>query len=170
MSQVTNLSIGGAIPPSVATSYVTNSGTAVPALNVLNILGSGTATTNGSGNTVTISITGGGFTWHDVTGGSATLAAENGYIADKSTLTTFTMPTNNAIGDTIKIVGKGTGLWTVIYGANQNIVFGSSTSTTTTGNITSTNAGDCIEMVCTTASATAPIFTVVSSIGNPSIT
>jgi trimeric autotransporter adhesin len=131
--------------------------------------GAGISISNGAGS-ITISNTGAGFTWFDVTGGSATLAAESGYIADKSTLTTFTMPTNNAIGDTIKIVGKGTGLWKIVYTTGQNIVFGSSTSTTTTGNISSTNAGDCIEMVCTTASASAPIFTVVSSIGSPSIT
>lgn len=49
----------GPVPPTVATSYVTNSGTAVPAANVLNVFGSTVAAgTNpfrsiGSGNTVT---------------------------------------------------------------------------------------------------------------------
>lgn len=121
-------------------------------------------------NTITINNTGAGFTWHDVTGGSATLAAQNGYLADSGSLTTFTMSSNNAIGDTIKIVGKGSGGWKIVYTTNQNIIFGSSTSTTTTGNIASTNQNDCVELVCTTASATQPIFTVVSSIGNISIT
>ena len=52
----------GSLPPSVATSYVTNSGTAVPAANVLNVLGSTVAAgTNpfrsiGSGNTVTYQV------------------------------------------------------------------------------------------------------------------
>ncbi len=113
-----------------------------------------------------VSPSGGGFVWHDVTGGSATLAAQNGYIADAGTLTTFTMPTNNAIGDTIKIVGKGAGGWTIVYGAGQFILFGNQTTTTTTGDLASTNANDSLELICTTASATAPIFTVVSSIGN----
>lgn len=153
-----------------AETFHTDSGNATASSNAITIAGGGGISTSGSGSTVTITATGGGFTWHDVTGGSATLAAQNGYIADSGSLTTFTMPTNNAFGDTIKIVGKGTGLWKIVYGTGQNIVFGSSTSTTTTGNISSTNAGDCIEMVCTTASATVPIFTVVSSIGSPSIT
>lgn len=131
--------------------------------------GSGIAVTTGS-NTITIAATGGGFTWHDVTGGSATLAAQNGYIADAAGLTTFTMPTNNAFGDTIKIVGKGSGGWKIVYGAGQNIIFGSSASTATTGNISSINAHDCAEMVCTTASASAPIFTIVNAVGNLSIT
>jgi hypothetical protein len=120
-------------------------------------------------NTITISSSSSGFSWHDVTGGSATLAAENGYIADSASLTTFTMPTNNSIGDTIKIVGKGSGGWSIVYSALQNIIFGNVTSTTTTGNISSNNANDCLELVCTTASVAAPIFTVVSSIGNISV-
>lgn len=121
-------------------------------------------------NTITISASGSGFSWNNVTGGSATLAAENGYIANAAGLTTFTMPTNNSIGDTIKIVGNGSGGWKIVYGVLQNIIVGSSTSTTTTGNIASTNAHDCVELVCTTASITAPIFTVVSSMGNISVT
>jgi hypothetical protein len=131
--------------------------------------GTGISIANGS-NSITISAAASGFTWHDVTSGSATLAANNGYIADKSTLTTFTLPTNNAFGDEIKIVGKGSGGWTVVYGAGQNIILSSSTTTTTTGNLASTNQNDCCELVCTTASVTAPIFTVVSSIGNLAIT
>src|SRR5260221_8507484 len=44
----------GSIPPSVAEAFVTNSGTAIPVANVLNVLGSGEVTTSGSGNTLTI--------------------------------------------------------------------------------------------------------------------
>ena len=50
------------IPPSVPTSFVTNSGTAVPVANVLNILGQVIAAgstpvlTTGSGNTVTVEV------------------------------------------------------------------------------------------------------------------
>lgn len=44
--------------PSIATSYVTDSGTAVPSSNVLNVLGIGGTTTTGAGNTITIDATG----------------------------------------------------------------------------------------------------------------
>lgn len=54
----------GPLPPSVATSYVTNSGTAVPSANVLNVLSNQSninndngTTTIGSGNTVTVLLT-----------------------------------------------------------------------------------------------------------------
>jgi hypothetical protein len=45
----------GPVPPSVAQSYVTDSGTAVPALNILNVLGGEGIDTSGSVATITIS-------------------------------------------------------------------------------------------------------------------
>jgi hypothetical protein len=53
---------GGPVPPSVATSYVTNSGTAIPVANVLNVLGTSVAAsaipvqTTGAANTVTVQV------------------------------------------------------------------------------------------------------------------
>lgn len=134
---------------------------------VLATLSAGTGITivNGAGS-ISISASGSGFTWNDVTGGSASMVAENGYVADSGSLTTLTMPTNNSLGDTIKVVGKGSGGWSIVTGLLQNIKFGSTATTATTGSLSSTNANDCLELVCTTPSITAPIFTVVSSIGN----
>lgn len=65
MSQISGPSGGGGvIPPTVATSYVTDSGTAVPALNILNVLATDSTANNangilttGSGNTVTVVLT-----------------------------------------------------------------------------------------------------------------
>jgi len=53
MSQIYKSTSG---TPSVATSYVTDSGTAVPAANILNVLGTDGVTTSGAGNTVTVSL------------------------------------------------------------------------------------------------------------------
>lgn len=44
----------GPVPSNVATTYVTDSGNAVPASNVLNVLGNDGITTSGSGNTITV--------------------------------------------------------------------------------------------------------------------
>lgn len=46
------------VPPEVATSYVEDSGSAIPSGNILNILGGSGIATSGSGNTVTITATG----------------------------------------------------------------------------------------------------------------
>ena len=53
MSQIYKSTEGS---PTVATTYVTDSGNAVPAANILNVLGSNGITTSGAGNTVTISL------------------------------------------------------------------------------------------------------------------
>lgn len=57
MSQFFQGVIEGNLPPSVATTYQANTGTATPAANILNILGDENITTTGSGNTITISPT-----------------------------------------------------------------------------------------------------------------
>lgn len=62
MSQFFVETTGGNLPPTVATSYVTNAGTAVPAANILNVLGTTVSAGThpfisiGSGNTVTYEV------------------------------------------------------------------------------------------------------------------
>jgi hypothetical protein len=132
--------------------------------------GAGITVTPGA-NTITIAATASGFTWTDVTTtGPIAMVKENGYIADSALLITFTLPTSAAFGDTIRIMGKGAGLWTITYGANQQIIYGKNSTSVTTGSLSSTNAADCVELICSTASITQPLFTVFSSIGNLSIT
>lgn len=64
MSQIIKNLASGPVPPAVPTSFVTDSGTAVPVANILNILTNDTSanndngiTDNGSGNTVNILLT-----------------------------------------------------------------------------------------------------------------
>jgi len=69
-----------------------------------------------------------------------------------------------AVGTVIKIIGKGAPGWSIVQAAGQSIILGSVPSITgPTGSVSSSNAGDCVELVCITADVT---FRVVSSVGN----
>lgn len=114
--------------------------------------GSGVTITNASG-AITIAASGGGYTWTDATSASYTLAAQNGYVANRGGGVTFNLPPSGTLGDTISIIGKS-GLWTISQNANQRISIGNVNSTIGVGgSVTATDAGDCISLVCITAGA-----------------
>ena len=152
--------------PSIPTTFVTDSGNAIPVLNTINILGGIGITTSGSGNTITISVMSSGFTWHVVTSASnpTTLVKENGYIAKGAGVVTFVLPPAAGVGDTFNIVGYGN-LWTLTQNAGQTVTLGTRTTTAGVGgSVTATMVTDSIELVCVTANTE---FYVVDSIGNP---
>ena len=98
---------------------------------------------------ITISAIGSGFTWTTVTSPTQALATENGYVANDSVLITFTLPSVAAVGSTIKILGLGSGLYTIAQNANQYINFVSGTTTVGTGgSLTATEKFDSITLVC----------------------
>lgn len=123
--------------------------------------GTGISISNGS-NSITINATGGGITWSEQTSSPVSAAVNNGYVANLGSLLTFDLPGTFAIGDTIRIAGKGAGLWVIDAPAGDTVIFGNQT-TSSGGTITATNANDCIEIVGTTANS---VWTVLSSIGN----
>lgn len=115
--------------------------------------------------TINLEVAGAGFTWTDVTSATQTLAVENGYVSDRGGGVTFTLPATTVPGATIIIVGK-LGLWSVAQNANQQILVSSSSSTIgIAGSISSTNVGDCIEMVAITGGAST-VWRVRNSMGN----
>lgn len=116
--------------------------------------GPGVSISNGVG-TITISGTGSGIGWTEVTGATQAMAADQGYVANRGSLITFTLPATAAFGTSISVVGKGAGGWQINQNAGQNIQVGSVSSTVGAGgSIASTNAFDSIDLLCTTANTT----------------
>lgn len=150
--------------PSVPIYFITNSGTASADLNNLNVVGSGGTTVTGSGNTITIGVSGSGMTWSTITA-SQTLSVNNGYfcIAPGGALV-LSLPAVSNIGDEIEIYLDGATSFQVTQAANQSVKFGAQVTTTGVGgSITTTGQGDGIRMVCRTANLR---WYIVSCMGN----
>lgn len=157
------------LPPSVPITFQTQSGTATALLNILNIFGALGVTTSGSGNTVTLSLTGGGFTWTDVTASTQTIVAQNGYATDNVSGVTYTLPATSNFGDTFKIIGK-LGLTTITPNAGQQLLISSLSGTVgVTGTAVSTNVGDSITFVCI-VSGSSSVWRTDEFVGNWSLT
>lgn len=125
--------------------------------------GAGISIANGAGS-ITIAHLGTNFAWTDVLGAAQAMAVNNGYVADNNVLVTLTLPAVAAFGSIIKVVGKGTGLWSIAQNAGQVIHFGAfNTTVGITGSLTANQRYDCVELVCTTANTD---FTVSSVMGN----
>lgn len=91
-------------------------------------------------------------TWSEVTGTSQTAAVNNGYITNNAALVTVTLPTTIAVGQIVRVAGKGAGGWRIAQNTGQQIHFGAVDSTIgATGYIGSTNRYDCVELLCITA-------------------
>lgn len=119
--------------------------------------GPGVSISGGAGS-ITISGTGSGIGWTEVTGATQAMVADNGYVANRATLITFTLPATAAFGTAISVIGKGAGGWLIAQNAGQNIQVGSVSSTVGAGgSVASTNRFDSFDLICTTVNTT---FTV----------
>lgn len=127
--------------------------------------GSGITVTPGA-NSIMIAASGGtGLSWIDVASSAVTLAINTGYICNNgSTLITFTLPTTCVEGAIIEIAGNSAGGWKIAQNAGQSTLLGNQTSTTgTAGYIASSNAGDCVRLLCVKTNS---IFRALSGWGN----
>ena len=134
--------------------------------------GAGITITNGGG-TITISETGSGETWSSKTT-NFTAAAGNGYvITAASGAVTATLPTNNALGDTITVIypsATSSDVMAVTTSGARIRLPGNGTAFTTLtwpDNSLSGAANSSVTLVCTVASATVPQWTVTEMTGSP---
>jgi len=126
--------------------------------------GTGISVTNGAGS-IQLDVTGSGMRW-TVVNAPTNLGVNNGYGANSGGATAFTLPAASAVGATVSIVGMAIG-WTVAQGAGQQIHIGSSSTTLGAGgSLASTNAGDCVTLVCLVADT---IWYARSVIGNVTV-
>ena len=133
-----------------------------PVLNTISA-GAGITITNTAGN-IQIDNTAGGFTWSTVTGATQAIAAQNGYVGNRGTAITFTLPATAAVGDEFVITNLGAGLPVIAQNASQLINFTASTTTTGVGgSITFIDQFGSLEIVCTVTNTT---FNVLESCGN----
>jgi hypothetical protein len=149
--------------PSIPINFVTNSGTAIPALNILNVFGENGTITSASGNTITIAVNS-GLTWQTISSNQS-LTSGNGYfcVAPGGALSLI-LPAISFLGDEIEITVDGATSFTITQRAGQSIRLGNVTTTSGVGgSLSSTQQGDAIRMICQTANLK---WNVMSAEGN----
>jgi hypothetical protein len=152
---------------SVVGTVGSDSGTATPSSNNFDIVGTGGITTSGATDTITIDGSAiSDFDWNVETGTSATMAVNNGYIANNASTVTFTLPDTAAVGDEVRVTSIQAA-WSIAQNAGETIYFGDqSTTTGAGGSMTSTDTRDAVHLVCVVANTD---WQVLSSIGNLTI-
>jgi len=124
--------------------------------------GVGVSITNAAGS-ITVAATGGGIGWEVVTDATKTMVIDVAYGANRGAGVTFTLPATAAAGSRFEIVGMA-GLWVLAQNAGQTVYIGDTNTTAGVGgSLTATDAGDCMELICTVSDTN---FRVFSMMGN----
>ena len=140
---------------------IIGSGSGAPAAATLTA-GAGIAITNAA-NSITIAVTGAGFTWTE-TSGAFNAVKENGYFI--TTTATATLPASPTEGDTIKFSSDTTNILTITGNTGQTLRFGSAVSAAA-GTAASTARGDSCELVYKSTGTT---WLAINFVGNWVIT
>ncbi len=133
----------------------------IAGVNGVSVTATGTVVIDSSGQLGTVAtIPTAPFTYTDETSSPITLVANNDYTANLGTLLTFNMPATVAYGSIFEVIGKGTGLWSIVLSGGQTIKLGAASGTTS---ISSTLQYDNVKIVCI---ADDTLFSVVRAVGN----
>lgn len=147
MSQIIKSISDSVLPPDVATSYVTDDGTAIPDSHVLNVLGGTgiqTYVDPNLSNNVYIKVTGDGFKWYEKSV-NYNIQVEEGVFCDAAI--TITLPSSSlSLGDSVIIYNHIGASVTIACGVSQFIQFGTDASSIG-GTATSSDFGDILELV-----------------------
>lgn len=113
--------------------------------NNINVVGTGSVTVTGTplNNTLTISVTGGGFSWSSQSGAFSAIA-QNGYMMDSNAAAT--LPASPTLGNTIVFVNAGGLPVTVTASGGKTISLGMNT-TAANGTLTSSENNDSMTLV-----------------------
>jgi len=146
MSQIfKTLTSGGPIPPIIPTSFQTDNGIAIPAANVLNVLGGNGASTSGSGNTVTVTVVTDGMPWIDEAV-TFNAAVQTGYFCTGTITANLPASAGLLNGATIIIYVDSASVVTVQANTGQTIQIGSGQSSVA-GTASSTAEGSTLTLV-----------------------
>lgn len=112
-----------------------------------------------NGSNITLSVSGSGTSWVNVTGTSQAMISNTSYVPNNAGLVTLSLPTTSSFGDVIDVVGYGAGGWTISQATGQQIILGvSSTTSGSGGSVSSTNKNDSLSLVCVVANTIWTLF------------
>lgn len=104
------------------------------------------------------------FNWIDVTASTQALAINSGYIGNRGTSITYTLPTTAAVGSIIEITNFGAGLPIIAQNAGESINYiGSTTTVGVTGSLSAVEQFASIKLVNVVADT---VWNVISSTGS----
>lgn len=145
MSQIIKNLASGPVPPSVATLYTENTGTATPAANNLNVVGGTGIATSGFGDTITINVINGGFTWIE-TAISLGITAQVGVFCTAALTISLPPSGSLSIGATVIVYVDTTDPVVIQANAGQSIEISQNLSSVA-GTATSTTQGNIVTLV-----------------------